>query len=152
MEHRAIFLDRDGVLIEAPVESGKPKSINSVKGITIIAGVSEALNIFKQIRLIPIVITNQPEVSRGNLKVEVLQEIHRILKKKLEIEYFYTCLHDDKDQCECRKPKPGLILDAAHKLKIDLSKSYLVGDRWRDIEAGNAAKCSSFFIDYKEKS
>lgn len=95
-----------------------------------------------------VVVTNQPDVARGGLSEEVVESIHQELKSQLNIEHFYTCFHDDADECLCRKPKPGLLTLAANELDLDLHASFMVGDRWKDIAAGQAAGCKCFFIDY----
>ena len=141
-------MDRDGVINEAFIKNGMPFSPASVGELKIISGVQIAINILKQHGYIPVVITNQPDVSRGRLNPDSLSEMHGFLAEKLGIDHFFICPHDDIDNCECRKPKPGMIRDAASKLKIDLSKSFLVGDRWKDIEAGHSAGLKVYFIDY----
>jgi D-glycero-D-manno-heptose 1,7-bisphosphate phosphatase len=95
-----------------------------------------------------IVVTNQPDVARKLISQEVVEEIHRELTKKLCIDAFYVCWHDDKDECTCRKPRPGMLAQAAKDHGIDLCKSYMVGDRWRDVDAGAAVGCQTIFIDY----
>jgi D-glycero-D-manno-heptose 1,7-bisphosphate phosphatase len=146
--NRAAFLDRDGVINESLMKNGIPSSPSSIIELRIISGVEEAIRNLKQHGYIPVVITNQPDVSRGNLSRDSLDEIHSFLAKKLGIDHFFICPHDDMDNCECRKPKPGMIQDAASKLKIDLAKSFLVGDRWKDIQAGHLAGVKTYFIDY----
>jgi len=93
-------------------------------------------------------VTNQPEISRGNIKVEDLKAMHDHLSKELGITHFFVCVHDDGYHCTCRKPKPGLLLKAALELDIDLTKSKMVGDRWKDIVCGQHVGCECFFIDY----
>jgi D-glycero-D-manno-heptose 1,7-bisphosphate phosphatase len=87
-------------------------------------------------------------VARGKTSAEEINEINAYIGSLLKIDYFYTCFHDDYDMCKCRKPAPGLIYEAAEDLQIDVSNSILIGDRWKDIHAGQAAGCKSFFIDY----
>ena len=94
-------------------------------------------------------ITNQPELTRGNLKLSVLNKMHQYLSKKTDIKKIYFCPHDNFNNCDCRKPKPGMILDAIRDYNIDIKKSYLVGDRKNDIDAANQIKLKSFFIDRK---
>jgi D-glycero-D-manno-heptose 1,7-bisphosphate phosphatase len=145
---RAAFLDRDGVINESFLKNGIPSSPSSITELRIISGVEESIKNLKQHGYLPVVITNQPDVSRGKLSPVSLDGIHTFLAKKLGIDHFYICPHDDMDNCECRKPKPGMLQDAASELKIDLAKSFLVGDRWKDIEAGHLAGVRSYFIDY----
>jgi len=145
---RAIFLDRDGVVNKAIVSNGKPMPPRSLNELEILPKLNESLTVLRELKFEIIVVTNQPDVSRGTLSIETVQSIHQSLGTDLGLKYFYICFHDDIDKCECRKPKPGLLLKAAVELNIDLKKSFMVGDRWRDIEAGQAAGCSCFFIDY----
>ena len=149
IKNKAVFLDRDVVLITAPKVQNKPTSVNQISGIEILNGVVEAINYFKENTYIPIVVTNQPDVARGIISKEMVIQSNNYIGEILGIEQFYSCFHDDKDECQCRKPKPGLLVQAARDHFIDLESSILVGDRWRDIKAGQAAKCQNFFIDYQ---
>lgn len=151
---RAIFLDRDGVINHSRIEGGIPSPPKSIEECRIISGVDIALSMLKNLDFKLIVVTNQPDIARHTSSLENVQEINEYLLTELPIDAFYICPHDDSDKCNCRKPKPGLILQAANDFSIDVKTSYLVGDRWRDIEAGQAAGCSCYFIDYKysEKS
>lgn len=146
--NKAVFLDRDGVLNTAPIIGGVPSSPSKKNDLHIIPGVRSAINLLKIHGLIPIVVTNQPDIARGKVRIETVSEIHEILCKTLGIEHFYVCPHDDCHECDCRKPQPGLIIKASVDLNIKLEESFMVGDRWKDIEAGQAAGCKSFFIDY----
>ena len=94
------------------------------------------------------VITNQPEVSRGKQTRGAVENIHRTLSSSLPIDDIFVCYHDDNDDCDCRKPLPGLLLEARGKHNIDFSRSFVVGDRWRDIDAGHNAGCKAVLIDY----
>ena len=96
-----------------------------------------------------IVITNQPDVARGKTSIKTVESMNQFLLKRLAIHEIISCYHDDHENCNCRKPKPGSLIAAALKYNIDLSKSFMVGDRWRDIEAGQNAGCKTFFIDYQ---
>jgi D-glycero-D-manno-heptose 1,7-bisphosphate phosphatase len=93
------------------------------------------------------VVTNQPEVARGTLARSDVDEIHARLVELLPLDEVVTCPHDDADGCACRKPKPGMLLDAASRLGIDLAASYAIGDRWRDVEAARRAGCAGVFLD-----
>jgi D-glycero-D-manno-heptose 1,7-bisphosphate phosphatase len=145
---RAVFLDRDGVLNRSVLFDGVPKPPVCIEDVEIIDGACTAIQTFRNYDLVPVVVTNQPDVARGLATEEQVRLINDFVGLCTDIEYFYTCFHDDADFCSCRKPLPGLIYRAASELDIDISKSYLVGDRWRDIEAGQAAGCNPFFIDY----
>jgi D-glycero-D-manno-heptose 1,7-bisphosphate phosphatase len=95
-----------------------------------------------------IVVTNQPDIATGKQKAEVIEVMHQRLRNELALDEIKVCRHSDTDLCDCRKPKPGMLLQAAREFDIDLKRSFMVGDRWRDVAAGQAAGCMSFFIDY----
>jgi len=147
-ENRAVFLDRDGVLNKAIIRDGKPYPPASLNEAVILPGVKYALPILKREGFFLIGITNQPDVARGKQSCEVVESINSYLLNQLPVLEIFVCYHDNNDNCDCRKPQPGLILQAAKKYKIDLTKSYMVGDRWKDIGAGKRAGCKTIFIDY----
>jgi D-glycero-D-manno-heptose 1,7-bisphosphate phosphatase len=146
---KAVFLDRDGVINHSKIFQGVPYPPAQLNEVQIIIGVEEALQRLKAAGYFCIVITNQPDVVRGITPIKNVEEINQFLLDRLPIDEIISCYHDDKDDCECRKPKPGSILKAAAKYNIDLTASYMVGDRWRDVDAGQKAGCQTFFIDYK---
>jgi D-glycero-D-manno-heptose 1,7-bisphosphate phosphatase len=145
---RAIFVDRDGVLNKTFYLKGVPTPPRSIKEVEILSGVKQAILMFKNYGLEVIVVTNQPDVARGSTSRAEVEQINAFLAKELGIQHFYVCYHDDDDRCCCRKPNPGLLEAAAQELEIDLARSFLVGDRWKDIDAGNAVSCNSYLIDY----
>jgi D-glycero-D-manno-heptose 1,7-bisphosphate phosphatase len=151
---RAVFLDRDGVLNEAIVRGGKPYPPKDMRELKIFPDAASALRRLKQASFLLIVVTNQPDVARGTQTRESVEVLHAAIGAVLPVDAFCVCWHDDKDACECRKPKPGLLLEASSKYAIDLRRSFLIGDRWRDIDAGYAAGCRTVQIDwhYNEKS
>ena len=104
----------------------------------------EALEALREAGFRLIVVTNQPDVARGTQKREVVEAIHSELMEALPLDEIRVCFHDDADQCHCRKPAAGLLFDAS----VDLAMSFMVGDRWKDIEAGKLAGCRTVFIDY----
>jgi len=146
--NRAVFLDRDGVLNRSLLKDGNPYPPPSLKELEILPYVPEALAILKNAGFLLICVTNQPDVARGKQKKEIVEAIHKKLLNLLCLEEILTCYHDDRDHCQCRKPLPGLLLKAAEKYSIDFSQSFMVGDRWRDIEAGENAGCRTILIDY----
>lgn len=150
----AVFLDRDGVVIEPQVRNGKPYPAVNAELMRIPPGTGEALLRLKNSGFLLIVVTNQPDVVRGTQRREVVEDINRRLQSELPLDDVLTCYHDDGDGCECRKPRPGLILRAAGRYGIDLSESYMIGDRWRDIDAGANAGCKTILIDrgYAERA
>jgi len=111
------------------------------------AGTAEALARLKERGYLLLVVTNQPDVARGRQKRDVVEEMNRRLRSELPLDEVLTCYHDDADDCECRKPRPGLLKRAAQQYGIDLGHSYLIGDRWRDIDAGANAGCKTIWID-----
>jgi D-glycero-D-manno-heptose 1,7-bisphosphate phosphatase len=143
----AVFLDRDGVINAAVVRAGKPYPPARVEDVEILPGVEAALGELRRAGYVLVVVTNQPDVARGAQRRETVDAIHARLRAALPLDAVYCCFHDDADACACRKPAPGLVLDAARDLALDLAASFLVGDRWRDIEAGAAAGCRTVFID-----
>lgn len=149
MRKRAVFLDRDGVLNRAIVRNGKPYPPDSVDQLEIVPEAAESLGQLKQSGFVLIVVTNQPDVARGTQTRAAVEAIHARIQARIpSIDAFYVCYHDDKDGCHCRKPKPGLMTDAADDWLIDLGSSYLIGDRYRDVEAAHAAGCTAVWIDY----
>jgi D-glycero-D-manno-heptose 1,7-bisphosphate phosphatase len=143
----AIFLDRDGVINRAVIRDGKPYPPDSVAELQVSEGVREALAELSGKGFLLFVVTNQPDVARGKQQQLVVNAIHQTLGESLPLDGFYVCFHDDQDKCGCRKPKPGLLLAAAAEHGISLSGSYMIGDRWRDIEAGQRAGCRTIWID-----
>jgi D-glycero-D-manno-heptose 1,7-bisphosphate phosphatase len=145
---RAVFLDRDGVINRAIVRDGKPYAPQSVAALEILPGVPEALDRLRAAGYLNVIVTNQPDVGAGKLARSTVEAMHLHLRNKLPIDTVKVCYHTEEENCDCRKPRPGMILDAASEFAIDLGKSYLVGDRWRDVEAAQAAGCRALFIDY----
>ncbi|MDX1901556.1 MAG: HAD family hydrolase [Gammaproteobacteria bacterium] len=144
---RAVFLDRDGVLNEAIVRNGKPYPPSSVDDMIIVSDAFESLSALKNAGFLLIGCTNQPDVARGTTSYEAVEAIHAALLRALPLDNIRVCYHDDADQCDCRKPLPGLLLQAAQDFKIDLAKSFMIGDRWKDISAGQNAGCQTIWID-----
>jgi D-glycero-D-manno-heptose 1,7-bisphosphate phosphatase len=143
---RAVFLDRDGTLNKVTVIHGVSNPPNSIEELKIISGVGQAIEIIRKQDYIPIIVTNQPDVGRGKTTIEIVNLINKSISNYLNIEYVYTCFHDGIEECECRKPKPGLLIKAAKDLGIDLSKSFMVGDRASDVYAGYSAGCECYLI------
>jgi D-glycero-D-manno-heptose 1,7-bisphosphate phosphatase len=147
-KRRAVFLDRDGVLNQAVVVEGKPFPPANLGEMVILAGAQAACSALSNAGFLLIMVTNQPDIARKRANSDQVAQICAALKTELGLDDIRICPHDDSDNCDCRKPKPGLFLDAALEWNIDLATSYMVGDRWRDIVAGDAAGCTSIFIDY----
>jgi D-glycero-D-manno-heptose 1,7-bisphosphate phosphatase len=145
---RAVFLDRDGVLNRAVVRDRRPHPPASAADVEILPGVPEACAGLREDGFVLVVVTNQPDIARGQQGVDEVEAIHEALRRRLDVDAIYVCPHDDGDGCACRKPLPGLLLRAAVEHGIDVSASFMVGDRWRDVEAGSRAGCRTVFIDY----
>lgn len=146
-QRRAVFLDRDGVINRAVVRDGTPYPPAGTEDLEILPGVPEALGRLHEAGFRLVVVTNQPDVARGTQRREVIDAMHASLAAALPLDEFRVCYHDDGDNCACRKPKPGMLEDAAHDGGLELPASFMVGDRWRDVEAGRRAGCRTIFID-----
>ena len=148
---KAIFLDRDGVINKTFIKNSLPISPPSFDLLEILPGVKESILRLKKLNFVCLVVTNQPDVSRGKIEKKTIIKMNNYLKDEIKLDDIFVCYHDDRDKCKCRKPKPGLLLDASKKWDINLKKSYMIGDRWRDIEAGKSVGCKTIFIDYDYK-
>lgn len=144
---RAVFLDRDGVLNRALVREGRPFAPRSLVEFELLPDVGRATAALVAVGFRLIVVTNQPDVATGKAKQETVEAMHALLLDELPIDDVLACFHTDEHNCACRKPKPGMLLAASARWGVDLSRSYLVGDRWRDIEAGRAAGCKTILIE-----
>ena len=144
---RAVFLDRDGVINRGVVKAGKPFAPFSVEEFEILPGVSEALASLRAAGYLLIVTTNQPDVARGAATRTAAEAIIAHMRRLLPLDDVMVCYHDDNDGCACRKPKPGMIIAAAVAHDVELAKSFMIGDRWRDIGAGKAAGCRTILVN-----
>jgi D-glycero-D-manno-heptose 1,7-bisphosphate phosphatase len=142
----AVFLDRDVVLNEAIVRNGRSYPPRDLSELVITCGANAALKELKRRGFLLIVVTNQPDIARGKANRFGVDKINAQLAGILPLDAIEVCEHDDNDQCDCRKPKPGMILRAREKFGVDLAASFMVGDRWRDIEAGRRAGCRTILI------
>jgi D-glycero-D-manno-heptose 1,7-bisphosphate phosphatase len=147
MSRRGVFLDRDGVLNEPIIRNGRPFPPASVQETVLTLNADICLRRLKSLGFLLVVVSNQPDVRRGTTGRDRVEEIHQFLSEQLPLDDFFVCYHDDEDKCNCRKPLPGLIHQAAEKYGIELDGSYMIGDRWRDMDAGAAAGCRTVFID-----
>jgi D-glycero-D-manno-heptose 1,7-bisphosphate phosphatase len=152
--NRAVFLDRDGVINAAVVRDGRPYPPATVDETRILEDVPEALALLRTAGFRLAVITNQPDVARGTQTRSEVEAINAFLRSKLSLDHVEVCYHDETDCCDCRKPKPGLIYRSALALEVDAATGFVVGDRWRDIEAAHQAGCRAVWIDrgYDERS
>ena len=144
-KNKAIFLDRDGVLNEVLIRDGKPYPPGTILELKLCKGVEKGLKILKSKGFLLIVVTNQPDVSRGKTTKKV-EEINDYLFNLLPLEEIKTCFHDNNDKCFCRKPNPGMIIESAKKFNIDLSKSYIIGDRKMTLTQGKMLVVKLFLL------
>jgi D-glycero-D-manno-heptose 1,7-bisphosphate phosphatase len=149
----AVFLDRDGVLNEVVLDGGIPKPPPSLAELRLLPGVVEACERLRDLGFVLVVVTNQPDIARGKQEASEVDRMHDFLRERLPLDEIVVCPHDDIDDCRCRKPRPGMVLDAADRHGLDLAASFLVGDRWRDIEAAHNAGVRAIYLDrgYSER-
>jgi transaldolase len=143
----AVFLDRDGVLTEGVEIDGTPHPLPPEAGLRLRPGVEAACRRLRRAGIPMVCVSNQPDIARGTLSAAAVEAFNDALAERLGLEAVLVCPHDDSDRCDCRKPLPGLLVQAAQAFALDLSRSIMIGDRWRDIEAGRRAGCSTIFID-----
>jgi len=146
--NRAVFLDRDGVINQAQVRNGRPFSPADMTEFFWVEPIKEVTFELKSLGYLLFCVTNQPDVGRGLQSREIVESFHAAILAELPIEKIFTSYHDDCDQCNCRKPRPGLIVDAQKEYSLNLAASWLIGDRWKDIDAGAAAGCNTVFLEY----
>jgi len=144
---KAIFLDRDGV-----INKERKDYVKNIKEFEINNGVAESIKFFKQHNYLLIIITNQSAIHRNLLSVSTLDEIHLHLKKYLKkndthLDAIYFCPHIPEENCACRKPKPGMLLQAAKDFDIDLKESWFIGDRQSDMDAAKSAGCRFYLLE-----
>lgn len=149
----AVFLDRDGVINRAVIKNGKPYPPANLNELIIDDDVAGLLQQLKAAGYYLVVVTNQPDVARGTTTRKTVEDIHNYMLQKLPLDIIKVCYHDDQDNCDCRKPKAGMLQAANQECDINYAASYMIGDRWRDIEAGYGAGCKTILIDagYAEK-
>jgi D-glycero-D-manno-heptose 1,7-bisphosphate phosphatase len=145
---KAVFLDRDGVINRVLLKDGIPCSPRTIKELVLNDGIANFLAQTRKAGFLNIVFTNQPDITRGLMDPENLQVIHDFLRKNLAIDDIYLCPHDDADNCFCRKPKPGMLIEAAQKWDINLDISFIIGDQWKDVKAGKNAGCITILLDF----
>ena len=143
-----VFLDRDGIINRSVIRDGKPYPPASVDELEIIPDAIHSLQLLASAGYLLIGVTNQPDVARGSQSLEAVEAINAAILNELPVKEIFTCYHDDKDDCSCRKPKPGLILKGAEKYGSDMEKSWMVGDRWKDISAGKNAGLRTVLVEY----
>ena len=148
----AVFLDRDGVLNRGFVKNGKSYAPRNIRDFKLLPYAAGSIQRLKESGFLVIVITNQPDINNGLVTFSEVDAMHSLLRKKTQITDVFVCPHSQLENCDCRKPKPGMLIEAARKYNIDLKRSFMVGDRATDIEAGLQAGCRTIFLNrhYKE--
>jgi D-sedoheptulose 7-phosphate isomerase len=144
--NRAVFLDRDGVINDVVFRDGAPASPRTLNEFALCEGVAEPLQLLADAGFLLFGVSNQPDVARGLLDSELVTRMGDLIRAKLPIEAVHACTHDDADLCDCRKPRPGLIRSIAEQNGIALSESYVIGDSWKDVEAGRRAGCQTILL------
>jgi D-glycero-D-manno-heptose 1,7-bisphosphate phosphatase len=144
---KAVFLDRDGVIVIPEFRDGRSFAPRALVDYQFYSGVAAALNRLKKAGYLLVVVTNQPDVGRGLIANNVLDEMNRRLLESLPVDSIKVCCHTQEERCACRKPKPGMLMESAVEWGISLADSYMVGDRASDVEAGRAAGCRTVFVD-----
>lgn len=145
-QNKAVFLDRDGVLNKTIIKMGKPRAPYSQEEFELFDGVGDAIKILKEAGYILVVVTNQPDVSRGWVSREQVDLINNLVLNRLKLDKIYCCFHDNFDSCLCRKPMPGMLLEGASDFNISMNDSFMIGDRCTDVEAGQKAGCRTFLV------
>lgn len=148
---KAVFLDRDGVINKTLLKMGKQRAPYTLEEFAFIEGVEEAVLKLKAHGFTLIVVTNQPDVSRGWVTREAVDLVNDYIQQVLKLDDMVACFHTNDDNCDCRKPKPGMLTSSAAKWQIDLKKSFMVGDRTSDIEAGEQAGCKTVLVGDNEE-
>ena len=144
---QAVFLDRDGVLNQTVVRKNRAYAPVSLEDFHLVEGVEREVARLRACGLLCIVVTNQPEVARGALDLSTLERMHDRLRSSVGVDDIYVCLHDPAEGCICHKPQPGMLLAAAKKWGVNLKRSFVIGDRWRDIKAGQAVGCYTILLE-----
>lgn len=145
--NRAAFLDRDGVVNRAIIREGRAVAPRSLEDFHFMPGIHVLTEKLRQAQYKIIVVTNQPDVFYGYVDRATVDEMHRIVRHELQIDDIRVCFHIDAHNCDCRKPKPGLLLSAAKDFDLDLRQSFIIGDTGRDMDAGKAVNCRTILLD-----
>jgi D-glycero-D-manno-heptose 1,7-bisphosphate phosphatase len=147
MRRKAVFLDRDGVIAIPEFRNGRSFAARTVADFRLYPEAATSLHKLKRAGFVLAVVTNQPDVGLGLIHRSEVDKMHAIIARELPVDAIKACFHQQSEGCACRKPKPGMLIEAAEELGIDVSQSFMVGDRASDVEAGRAAGCATVFID-----
>jgi D-glycero-D-manno-heptose 1,7-bisphosphate phosphatase len=149
---KAVFFDRDGVINGTVFRKGAQRAPQDMSEFAYLDGVASTLAALRDRGYLLLVCTNQPDVARGWQTRDQVLEFHARIERELPVSGIYACFHDDAHDCECRKPKPGLIHQAGRHFNVDYAQSFMIGDRWTDIEAGRAAGCRTVYLRHAHDS
>lgn len=145
--NKCVFWDRDGTINYPTIIDGKSHPPDCIEHLQLVFGIRQLMDKICKMGYLNIVVTNQPDYSRGLQTKEEIEKINNAIIEYLPLDDLFTCFHDNSDNCECRKPKPGMLLQAKEKYNIDFSHSWMVGDFPSDIKAGKAVGCKTIFIE-----
>ena len=145
--NKGFFLDRDGIINEVKVVDGITRGPDTLSEFRFKEGVLAFCEFLRNLDFKLIIVTNQPDVARGLQTRERVEEINRYILDTIQVEDLYVCYHDNADLCDCRKPKPGMLIRGAQAHHLSLTDSYMLGDRWSDVEAGKKAGCRTILYD-----
>ena len=146
-KQKAIFFDRDGVLNHLVKRDGSNYSPQNIKDFRIDSEAKEVVKLLHEMGYLAIVVSNQPDISRGKLKQSELDKMTQLLINETNVDDIFYCTHDDDNDTGCRKPAPGLFFTAQKKYNIDFNKSFMIGDTWKDVEAAKNAGISMILLD-----
>ena len=143
---KAVFLDRDGVINKVVIRDGKICSPRTMEEFLWEDGIADAVATLRNEGFRVVVVTNQPDIARHKMSPLTLQAMSERIYHSFLVDSVFVCPHDDADNCDCRKPKPGMLLNASRMLGFDCRHSFMVGDSWKDMEAGRAAGCKTILL------
>ncbi len=147
VKKKCIFLDRDGVINRSNVKNGKPYAPLRFENFIFLPKVKKSIHQLKKLGFLVILITNQPDISKKKLKISTLDKMNDKIYRNLDVDDIFFCIHSSEDNCNCRKPKTGMLLESQKKYNINLNKSFMIGDRKKDIDSGIKAGCKTIFIN-----
>ena len=148
MKNKAVFLDRDGVINEVIFRgTDKPIAPWSIEEFRFIKGIKKPLEKLADLGFLLFIISNQPDISKGLIDIQTVETMNNTILSKLPITKIIYCPHEDRHNCSCRKPKPGMLITLSKEYNVNLMKSFLIGDNWKDIEAGKSVGCKSILLN-----
>jgi D-glycero-D-manno-heptose 1,7-bisphosphate phosphatase len=134
------------VINQPDIREGRAVAPTRLEDFRFMPGIHDLVGRLRKESFKLLIVTNQPDVVYGRLEPGTVEKMHELVRKELQVDEIYVCFHVDADGCQCRKPRPGMLLTAAKDFNIDLSQSFIIGDTWRDIGAGKAAGCNTILL------